>query len=511
MKALSDTTQTLTSRARSLLWLVTPALTGAVVMALELTAFRLYAPHFGYSIYVWGSLISVVMLALACGYGFGGWFADRCRSDLPLYLIILLSGVYQFLTTLFARPLLTYMSELGDGLGTGLATLILFAPPMIALAAVGPFVIRLFTLEAGAGTTAGLIYGLSTAGSIAGVLGTTFFLIPSFGTRATLLLSCAVAVILGAAGLSAGRRVVALACLPAFIYPVTPPLWSEDGLWVSESAYNLVRVTRNQGRLALSLNDEASVHTVIDETNRWTGQYYDYFALGPLITSPRKALVLGMGAGGSILTMRETAPDIRIDAVEIDEQVVEAGVRFFGIPAAADWLRIYVDDARPWLARCTERYDLIQLDMYQGGPYIPFYLATAEFFQLVNAHIAENGMMMMNVFDAGKERALLTAIVATLRTAFPTVAVLPTGQTNFMIFAFPQERDLGSIRRQFTEIDADLPIRWLAVNAANALIEVRVPETTPIFTDDHAAIEEMIHRMAPAGRRVQKGRPHQEG
>jgi hypothetical protein len=153
------------------LWLVTPALTGAAVMTLELAAFRLYAPHFGYSIYVWGSMISVVMLALACGYGVGGWVADRCRSDFPLYLTILLSGVYQFIMVWLARPLLSRLSELGDGLGAGLATLLLFAPPMIALASVAPFIIRLLSRLNGAGTTAGAVYALSTAGSVAGVLG----------------------------------------------------------------------------------------------------------------------------------------------------------------------------------------------------------------------------------------------------------------------------------------------------------------------------------------------------
>jgi hypothetical protein len=52
-------------RAQLAVWLVTPFFTGAVIMALELVGFRLYAPYFGYSIYVWGGMISVVMVALA--------------------------------------------------------------------------------------------------------------------------------------------------------------------------------------------------------------------------------------------------------------------------------------------------------------------------------------------------------------------------------------------------------------------------------------------------------------
>ncbi len=82
-------------RSRPFLWLVTAAITGGIVMSLELAAFRLYAPYFGYSIYVWGTMISVVMAALALGYAVGGWLADRSRSGTILYVVIVSSGIYQ--------------------------------------------------------------------------------------------------------------------------------------------------------------------------------------------------------------------------------------------------------------------------------------------------------------------------------------------------------------------------------------------------------------------------------
>ena len=70
-----------TLKNRTAFWLVTAILTGGIIMGLELVAFRLYAPYFGYSIYVWGSMISVVMVALSAGYVLGGWVADRSRTD----------------------------------------------------------------------------------------------------------------------------------------------------------------------------------------------------------------------------------------------------------------------------------------------------------------------------------------------------------------------------------------------------------------------------------------------
>ncbi len=82
-------------------------------------------------------------------------------------------------------------------------------------------------------------------------------------------------------------------------------------------------------------------------------------------------LVLGMGAGTSIATTRATAPEIEVDAVEIDPKVIEAGVRFFGLQPDENLLRIHLADARPWLIRNRAKYDLAQIDLYQGGPYIP--------------------------------------------------------------------------------------------------------------------------------------------
>src|SRR5437667_6437662 len=97
---------------RFAMWLATPVITGAVIMSLELVAFRLYAPYFGYSIYVWGSMISVVMAALAAGYVIGGRLADRCRGDLPLYCTILASALFQLGIIRVVHSLLPWLAQL---------------------------------------------------------------------------------------------------------------------------------------------------------------------------------------------------------------------------------------------------------------------------------------------------------------------------------------------------------------------------------------------------------------
>jgi hypothetical protein len=105
------------SRSRTVVWLLTVTLTGAVLMGLEMVAFRLYAPYFGYSTYVWGSMISVVMLAMSCGYALGGRAADRSRDDAPLYGAMLFSALYQLLVIYAAGRLLPALARLGEFTG----------------------------------------------------------------------------------------------------------------------------------------------------------------------------------------------------------------------------------------------------------------------------------------------------------------------------------------------------------------------------------------------------------
>ena len=370
---------------------------------------------------------------------------------------------------------------------------------MTLLAMVGPFVIRLLARTDRVGVTAGNVYALSTVGSVGGVVATSFILVPRFGTRTTMMIACALTALVGAAGLSARRRSALLALVPLALLMFVPAMtWPAGTMWVSESAYNLVRVARDGQRLLLVLNDETSVHTMRDEATGWTNRYYDAFALGPVLAGaqPRRLLVLGMGAGGSIASTRRVAPDIEIDAVEIDQKVVDAAVRFFGLPLNDGRLRVHVADARPWLARNHESYQLIHLDLYQGGPYVPFYLTTIEFFHLVRARMDDDGLLMMNVFDISPTRDLLHATAATLRRVFPALLVLSTPHGNHMVLAFSREgHTAASARAQLERLEHREGVEQLARKAATSIADLVPPRDTIVFTDDYAPVEEMTRQM----------------
>ena len=59
-------------------------------------------------------------------------------------------------------------------------------------------------------------------------------------------------------------------------------------------------------------------------------------------------------------------------------------------------MEVFHEDARPYLRRTDRRYDVIMVDAYRQ-PYIPFYLATREFFQLARDRLEPGGVVIVNV------------------------------------------------------------------------------------------------------------------
>ncbi len=495
-KHLSGTGSAPVPQPRVALWLATAFLAGAVIMGLELAGTRLFAPYFGYSIYVWSIVISVVMVALAAGYAFAGWLADRSPTDRPLYGAVLFSAIYQVVALFAATPVLRWLQYRSELTGPVVATLVIFALPVATLAATGPFVIRLLARSIDVGWTAGRVYSLATAGSVVGSVATSFYLIPTFGTRTTLRILCIVCAVLAAAGTTCRRAsmLTALTVLALLRFAPGEQLLRGE-IWRAESAHNLARVFRFGNYLGLALNDTRYYQTIRNLDSPWSGLVFDDFALGPLLVPARRLLVLGMGGGASIAATRAVVPEIEVDAVEIDAKVVEAATRFFGLAPDAKKLRIHIADARPWLARNQQTYDLVHVDLYQGGIYVPFYLDTLEFFRLVRARMSEEGLLMVNVYDPSPLRDILAPTGATLKNIFPSVLVKPRLDGNHVILAFPRRRSADSIRRKLQAVEGPEPLEQLAHAASLAIRELALPEPISPFTDDLAPVERITWRV----------------
>lgn len=478
---------------RGLAALVFGAGTGS--LATEIAASRLLAPYFGSSTIVWANLIGIVLAGLAFGYWLGGRLADRRPEPRLLGLIVLAAAVWVAITPFIARPFLdAAVGNLDDAsagavIGSFFAVLLLFAPAVVLLGMVSPFAIRLAITDVEtAGAVAGRFYALSTAGSLLGTFVPALISIPLVGTQRTLV-GTAVLLALSASFLL-GRRVLLLAAAIAALVALPPGAIKADSdlLYEEESLYQFIQVIeRPDGRRLLRLNEGVAVHSIWRRDTVLTGGEWDAFlAVPPLLGRPlRSVAILGNAAGTTARALGLFYPDARVDGVELDPAVSRVGRRFFGLDDNPR-LTVHDADARPFLRRTDERYDLIIVDAYHQ-PYVPFYLATREFFRLARERLTPGGILALNVASVPGDESLLNGISGTLTYEFPSVALWPVLRFNQILLA--SDRPL---RLSGPPVPHGLEPLWELLR--RGLRPVTDKAKRP-WTDDRAPVEWVTDRM----------------
>ena len=300
------------------------------------------------------------------------------------------------LIPLVAQPFLSISVEAFDNIEVGAAAgslvgvLALVAVPVLVLGAVAPWAIRLrVTSTDDAGKTAGRLYALSTLGSLFGTFAASLLLIPLIGTQRTFIFFALLLAVTAALSLPVRFALVpaVIAAMLALPPGVTKDLAREDGriLVERETEYQYARVVeRPDGERRLELNEGQAFHSVYRPDTVLTGNVWDGYISLPfaaLDRPPRSVAILGNGAGTTVRAYARYFPETAIDGVEIDPELTELGREYFGLEDRPG-LRLIHEDARPFLRGTDRRYDAIFVDAYRQ-PYIPFYLTTEEFFDLV--------------------------------------------------------------------------------------------------------------------------------
>lgn len=483
-------------RHRTLLLFV--FLAGSGSMATEICASRLLAPYFGDSTMVWANIIGLILAALSLGYWLGGRLVDRRPSPSLLGAIVLAAALCVAVIPFVSHPLLERgaggIGEMAVGtvVGSFVSALVLFAPPVVLLGMVAPFAIRLSLEQTNsAGGVAGTVFALSTAGSLLGTFVPALLAIPLIGTQRTLI---ATSTLLAATSvLALGRRgLVPVVCIGVLLALPPGAIRSGDNvIYESESVYQFIRVVEKGNRRVLELNEGVAAHSVYDPASVLTGGCWDFpLVLPPLLDHPvREVAILGNAGGTAARSLRHFYPQARIDGVEIDAKVTEVGERFFGLERGP-LLHVYTEDARPFLLRRNERYDIVYVDAYRQ-PYVPFYLATREFFQLVRERLRPGGIVALNVASLPRDHTLVERISGTLATVFPEVLRWQALDFNALVIGFERPLARGVLTRASLTAPASLrPLVRLFEREA----EQATPASDP-WTDDRSTVEWVIDRM----------------
>jgi spermidine synthase len=473
---------------------------GAASLGTEIAVARLIAPFYGASNLVWANTIAVVLVALALGYWLGGRLADRWKTMGGLALLITVAAVLLGAVPFAAEPFLRLSGRAFSSLSIGIfagslaSLLVLVALPLLLVGAVTPWALRLKLADLGdTGRTSGRLSAIGTAGALVGTFAASLVLVPYLGTRQTFLVFALSLALVAAPGLPRRALLVSIVLVGALLAPqglIKPAAAGERVLYETETRYQYAQVVQTgDGTRYLELNEGQAEHSVYRPDTVLTGGYWDSLLTLPFAAlghAPRSLAVLGNGAGTVDRAYARYFPTTSIDAVEIDPALTQIGMRWFGLQRRPQ-LQLVTADARPFLRTTDHRYDTIVVDAYRQ-PYIPFYLATTEFFALVRQRLLPGGVVIVNVGQPSGQHALEKVLAATMHTAFPTVRRDQVSDSNTMLLGSAGALDPG--RLTGPAVPPDLQDQGAAEASA-----LQAPlGGGHVYTDDKAPIEQLIDR-----------------
>lgn len=480
---------TATGRGLELYVLGTAFLTGAITLVVEILGTRIMSPYYGTSIYVWSSLIGVTLGALTIGYMVGGAAADRWPPLRAFALEIVAAAVWILAIPLIRQGVLSATTPLGLKAGSLVSAAILFASPLVLLSMTGPSAIRLVTSDfAVLGRGVGKVYGVSTLGSTLGAILTGFFLIPSFAVP-TLLVACAILLLLlGGVGLALSRTTAG--AVAALVVALIAALAGARGsapapgiVYVANSFYGELKVFESRD-VRLLLLDGIDNGFVDRKTFEARAPYIASFRYLPAARpAAQKALCIGLGAG-SVPRTFHVRHRIATEVVEIDPEIVHIARQWFGFPSE---IPVFVEDGRTFMAGERGPYDFVVLDAFRSETH-PAHLFTREFFARVDAALAPEGIVALNMAGVpfGPPSVAWRSVRRTLQERFAHVRVF-AGQaspgadvpiTNLFIVAShgplpsPETAGLGALARNEIPVGAE-------------------DEDAVVVTDDYNPVDDM--------------------
>jgi len=477
---------------------------GAVVMIFELAGSRVLGPFIGTSIFVWTSIIGIILGSLSIGYYGGGRLADRYPNVRMLSRILLAASIAVLLSITLKDALLIRLTASIQSIKivSILGSILLFAPASALLGMVSPYAAKLKIDELHhSGSTVGTLYAISTVGSIAGTFLAGFFLIPALGTTMILILLCTILILLSL--LMQPREDVLLRigvlALIAIVwggtYVRTQALEAKNffdldtqysRVWVFDAPHTQT----NRMVRSMQIGASNSAAMFLDDENELVFDYLQHYALAEhFVPKFTHSLLIGGAAYTYPAHYLAHYPDATIDVIEIDPALTDIARTHFNLKDNPR-LAIYHEDARTFLNRADTTYDVIFGDAFSSLYSIPFQLTTREAVRKKFDLLSDNGAVLLNIISplTGNGASFLAAEYATYQSVFPNVYLY-------------QVRDAGAEKIQnviLVASKAASPTLESDAPKLQALLDRRHTAPLPsasILTDEHAPVQYMVYTM----------------
>ncbi len=478
----------------------TAAVTGGVIMIVEILGARMLHPYIGASHFVWTAQIAVTLLSLAAGYYFGGFLVDRSADLKRIYYCVLGAAAYLTLTIGLCEPVAYGCLRFKLATGSILASAFLFFVPLTLLAAVGPFFVRVLTSSVNqVGGQVGRLSAISTLGSAIGTALIGYVFVPHLANSTTMfgtagLLAATVVVYFAVwgrgRGSTAGLAAVIAAAGGIGYAGVRGDLNSEYEGYTEVARLNSVFgeiqvMESHESGFRLYFNDKLTQNGIDPETGQSIYQF-SYMLSGltrAYNAELQSALCIGLGVG---LAPMELAGDgVAVDAVEINPAIVDVAAEHFGFEP--DKVGVHIDDGRHYLNDCGKTYDAAMLDAFLGDS-SPSHLMTEEAFRSIKKVLKPGGTLVINSFgDFLPGRDFFAASLhKTLREVFQSVKIHNDGGGNVYFVAADREELEFERQPNLDEVHEELKGR---VEAAFRATRLPDPASGIVLTDDYNPVE----------------------
>lgn len=478
---------------------------GLITMVFEMVGARALGPYFGTSIFVWTSLIGIVMGSLSVGYWLGGILSVRKTNFQLLGLMLILSGILVALTALSEHYILERVIKYIPGFKFQIifSVILLFAPASILFGMILPYSIRLKMENLStSGAIIGNLYALSTVGSIVGTFAAGFILVPFFGYANILFFLSFILFSISAVLFLPEKKFIWIAISSVLII-LSLFTWNykrnQERTYVDvDTQYNRVLIYETTDRHTdrpirmLKVNDENSSAMFLDGDDGLVFKVLKYYHLVEhFVPDFQNSLMIGGSGYAFPKAYLKTYPDANLDVVEIDPGLTALAREYFELKDNPN-LNIYHEDGRIFLNDCEEKkYDAIFMDAYKSMLTIPYQLTTQEAIRKISDALTDNGAVFANVISSldNKTNEFLRAELATYRSVFPQVMLFAVQYPN------PTDKEKSYFQNiMLVGLKSPVKPEFVSENEQlndflSNLIELNTTEKDLIITDEYAPVE----------------------
>ena len=179
------------------------------------------------------------------------------------------------------------------------------------------------------------------------------------------------------------------------------------------------------------------------------------------VPMPLHVLMIGLGGGSLAKYVLSRMPLTRVTAVEINPQVTAAARQFFALPEIPGRFTVVTGDGATYVQELAGAVDVLLVDGYGTDAAAPE-LATPEFYENCERALADNGVLVTNLFT---DRPGLTLHLQLLQQAFPGRLLRLTDEQrgNLIAFGFVRAQGRSSWRvleRRARELEAQYGLEF---------------------------------------------------